>query len=167
MAKGNELAPKKKGGSLTYVNDPGLTLAATYELTRWPKIDNHDPEQVEERINQFFAYSSEHGLVPLPSTLALALGCSLRTLQAWRAGTRRNDPRVIELLNNTYSIMIANLQMAGLTGQVQVIQALSIQHHMGVQDNPDKVAQEAISDDRQQTAAEIRQKYQDMDALDD
>lgn len=155
-------ALRKKNDNFDSPNDRALMLTATYELTSWPKIDYHDPEQVEQRVKEFFAYSAERGLVPLPSTLALALGCSLRAIQLWRSGGQRQDPKVLEILNNAYNLMIANLQMAGLTGKVQVIQALSIQHSMGVQDNPDKVSTESLPDDRRITAAEIRQKYQDM-----
>ena len=168
MTMGNELQARGHNkGSMVPLNDAGSMLQATYDITQWPQIDYHDPNAVRDRIEQYFGYCAENNLVPLPSTLCLALGCTIRTLQHWRAGTRRCDPEILEQINKAWNLMIANLQIAGLTGRVQVIQALSIQHAMGVQDNPDKVAQEAVTDDRRQSASEIKQKYQDMDDMND
>lgn len=153
---------KSGKGFMKPFNDRALISTATAEMMSWPQIDTNDPEQVAERLNLLFAYSADKGIYVLPSTMAMALGVTLRAIEHWRAGSRRKDPEVVKLINAAYESSMATLQMASLLGQVQPIQALAIQHAMGMQDNPDKVAPPEEVDDRSATAQEIMDKYADM-----
>lgn len=153
---------RRKVGTFESPNDRAVISTATAEMMTWPRIDTNDPEQVQERLNLLFAYSADKGIYVLPSTMAMALGVTLRSIEHWRAGSRRKDPEVVNLINAAYESSMATLQMASLLGQVQPIQALAIQHSMGMQDNPDKVAAPAETDDRSATAQEIMDKYADM-----
>ena len=158
----NQQMVKRKHEKFEVVNERGSIMMATTGIMKWPKIDYKDPEQVGDRLEQLFAYMAEQDLVVLPSTMALALGVTQRTLERWRSGEIRQDPEVLRLINAAYDSIMSTLQLAGLSGRVQVLQALAIQHSMGMQDNPDKVREAVEEDDRSATAQEIMMKYQDM-----
>lgn len=155
------LTPRKPG-DFAPVNERGAIMMATTSIMKWPKIDAHDPEQVAERLDMLFSYMAEQDLIVLPSTMALALGVTIRTLDRWRSGQRNQNPEVLRLINAAYDSIMSTLQLAGLSGRVQVLQALAIQHSMGMQDNPDKVQEAVDEDDRSASAQEIMMKYQDM-----
>lgn len=155
------LTPRKPG-DFAPVNERGAIMMATTNIMKWPKIDPHDPQQVGERLDMLFSYMAEQDLIVLPSTMALALGVTIRTLDRWRSGQRNQDPEVLRLINAAYDSIMSTLQLAGLSGRVQVLQALAIQHSMGMQDNPDKVQEAVDEDDRSASAQEIMMKYQDM-----
>lgn len=143
-------------------NERGAITMMIATIGQWPRIDYKDPEQVAERLNQLFAHAAEHDIVVLPSTMALALGVSMRTLERWRTGEFRQNPEVLRLIQTAYDMSMGALQMASLAGKVQPLQALAIQHSMGMQDNPDKVKEAATEDDRAATAQDIAMKYADM-----
>lgn len=159
----NSLQKRKRGEpGFTEVNPRATALAAMNEMRMWDKIDYHDPEQFRQRTEQFFAFCEERGILPLPYMYAGALGCTHRAVNLWRTGVNRTDPEILQIITQAWDYMLASLQVAGLTGEVQVIQALAIQHSMGMQDNPDKVASEAAQDERKKSAQDVRMKYQDM-----
>ena len=92
----------------------------------------------------------------------MALGVSLRTVELWRTGQLRQNPDVLRLIQAAYDMSMGALQMASLTGKVQPLQALAIQHSMGMQDNPDKVRESYSEDDSRQTAQDVMLKYADL-----
>ena len=159
---GDKSLTKRPSNQFDSPNERGAITMMIATIGQWPRIDYKDPEQVAERFNLLFQHAAEHDIVVLPSTMALALGVSVRQLERWRSGEARQNPEVLRLIQSAYDMSMGALQMASLTGKVQPLQALAIQHSMGMQDNPDKVKEAATEDDRSATAQEIAMKYADM-----
>lgn len=158
--KALQRAPRKS--DFQVVNPRATAMSAMAEMRTWDKIDTHNVEQFQQRTEDFFNFCNERGIIPLPYMYAGAIGCTLRQINYWRTGHTRTDPEILQTIAQAWDYMLASLQIAGLTGEVQVIQALSIQHAMGVQDNPDKVAGEAQMDERKRSAQDVKMKYQDI-----
>ena len=54
-----------------------------------PEIDIKDPEQVQERISQYFDFCQLHNLFPSISGMANWLGVCRDTIHAWKTGDTR------------------------------------------------------------------------------
>ena len=54
-----------------------------------PEIDITDPEQVQERVNQYFDFCQIHNLFPSISGMANWLGVCRDTVHAWKTGDTR------------------------------------------------------------------------------
>lgn len=61
-------------------------------ISRWPAIDTNNPDQVLDRISQYYDYCIQNDIKPDMSGMALALGVSRKTLWCWENGVDSNKP---------------------------------------------------------------------------
>jgi len=56
------------------------TIAMQMEIKNLPKINRNDPDQVKERVNEYFKIMQKYDSKPTQGGLALALGCDRSTM---------------------------------------------------------------------------------------
>ena len=61
-----------------------LTQAMT--ISHWPPIDTDNPEQIQNRIDQYHTFCIQNDIKPDMPGLALSLGVTRKTLWAWENG---------------------------------------------------------------------------------
>lgn len=66
-------------------------LADVRELMKFPKIDTSDPEQVNQRVDEYLDFCMEHDAMPTLSGAALAIGVGRDTLWTWETGRYRTS----------------------------------------------------------------------------
>lgn len=75
----------------TEEGDNARFLRFALENASMPPIDTSDPEQVEERINDYFRRCVERDLKPTVAGLSSSLGISRGTFADWCSGRLRRD----------------------------------------------------------------------------
>ena len=73
----------------------GKIVADAVRMSRWPKIDTNDADQVIGRINDYYSYCAENDVKPDVSSLALAIGVNRITLWKWENGVDSNKPESV------------------------------------------------------------------------
>ena len=69
-----------------------------------PPIDTSDPEQVKERISEYFDYCQIYNLFPSISGLANWIGVHRDTLHSWKTGEMRKNTHQ-KIINDAYSVI--------------------------------------------------------------
>ena len=83
------LTPHCEPGEIATMLSQAVTIA------HWPTIDTNDPDQVQERIDQYHAYCIQNDIKPDMPGLALSLGVTRKTLWAWENGVDSNKPQSV------------------------------------------------------------------------
>ncbi len=89
--------PKGTGGNkrpdrttaMSVQTEPGDNrkyLQHTMRMWNWPEVDMREPEQVAERIEQYFGICIEDDMKPSVAGLACAFGVDRKTIWAWANG---------------------------------------------------------------------------------
>ena len=88
---------KRPGRTEMYLpqTEPGeisTMLAQAVAIAHWAPIDTNDPEQVQERIDEYHRYCIANDIKPDMPGLALSLGVTRKTVWAWENGVDSNKP---------------------------------------------------------------------------
>lgn len=93
------------------------TVAAIEELRELPKVNSNDPEELENRIQHFFAWCVEKQLRPGVELLALALGTTRQSLWNWEhEGGARG-----EIIGRAKQVLAALLEQWSLCGKLNPV----------------------------------------------
>lgn len=118
-------------------------VAYNAQLFRLGKMkDPNDLEEVQERIETYFALSEHYAQVPTVAAFALALGIDRRTLWTWlerKSGTIKN-PDVMDTLKRVYNMIGA--QYEGLLTQGKIVPVAGffmMQNNFGYRNQTDHV----------------------------
>lgn len=140
-SKANETVQKKRGrpkGSTnktvtkrpeqTVQTEPGENtkyILHDMKLSALPAIDVNDPEQMQQRINDYFRICSEDDIKPSVSSLGLAFGISRATMFNWLTGktqTLSNKEsfdtfkKAYDQINSYYEHMLNNGKINPVSG---------------------------------------------------
>lgn len=175
-------APKKKGkprgGNSPIIGDNGYDLEAgdntkfmsvNMALFNMPDIDMENAEEVQQRLNDFFALYTQADMKPTVAGMAMALnGMSRQTLRAIAtdaptggAGYKTALPReVAALIKKAYKIM-ENLWETYMTGgKVNPVAGIFLgKNNYGYQDKTEYVLTPNAKQDEDYSADEIRERY--------
>lgn len=175
-------APKKKGkprgGNSPVIGDNGLNLEAgdntkfmtvQMALFNMPDIDMENVEEVQQRLNDFFALYTEADMKPTVAGMALALnGMSRRTLWAivndtptGGAGYKTALPReVASSIKKAYKIMENLWETYMNSGKVNPVAGIFLgKNNYGYQDKTEYVLTPNARDESDYSADEIRERY--------
>lgn len=95
-----ELIPHTEPGEMSAMIRNALTLSS------FGDVDTNDPEQVEQRIKQYFSYCIDNDIRPSAEGMALALNTTRTTLWRWREGSESNKPEgVRNAIKKGYSLL--------------------------------------------------------------
>lgn len=110
-------------------------------LSRMGKIDMHDPEAVERRVDEAFIYMIEHDMKPTIETIALAFGTNRTTMWRWKEGVETNIPEASRnAIKRAYNISNQLLTQAMVDGKINPIPALFLlKNNHGYKDQTDVV----------------------------
>ena len=96
------------------------------KLSALPAIDVNDPEQMQQRINDYFRICSEDDIKPSVSSLGLAFGISRITLFKWVTGQAKQAlsnaasintlKRAYDQINSYYEHMLNNGKINPVSG---------------------------------------------------
>lgn len=70
-----------------------------------PKIDINDPEQVKNRLSEYFDFCIKYDLFPSVCGMANWLGVHRDTIHSWRTGERRKGTKHQEIINQAYTLI--------------------------------------------------------------
>lgn len=103
--------------------------------------DKNNPEEVANRIMDYFVICGEHGFRPAVASLALAMGIDRVTLFTWINGTGGiKNPEVINTIKKAYSIINAGYEDMMNTGKINPVAGIFLmKNNMGYKDQTDHI----------------------------
>lgn len=99
----------KRSENYTPHAEPGemsAMISQALHISSFGPVDTNDPEQVEQRISEYFTYCIQHDIRPSAEGVALSLNTTRTTLWRWREGQESNKPDgVRNAIKKSYSIL--------------------------------------------------------------
>ena len=168
-----EVKPKKKprgkniGETLAPVTEPGDNakyLAVGLKLFNMSKVDLHKPEDVQERLNEYFQIHSDADLKPTVSGMGMALGLDRRRLWEIKAGvTDRNQdlPTMTrDLIKKAYEYMEILWENYMQNGKINPVSGIFLgKNNFGYQDKTEYVVTPNTNPDSDYDPDAIRRRY--------
>lgn len=167
--------PKKPSGSKNspVIGDNGLQteqgdnakyLKVSMELYKLPSIDLKDPEQVNERLNQYFQIHFENDLKPTVAGMGMALGLDRRRL--WEIKTDALDRNVDiptltrDSIKKAYVIMENLWENYMQNGKINPVSGIFLgKNNFGYQDKTEYVLTPNNNSPDDYNAEDIRKRY--------
>ena len=171
-----EVKPKKKprgkniGETLAPVTEPGDNakyIGVSLQLFNLPTIDLHKPEQVQERLNEYFDIHVKADLKPTVAGMAMALGINRRRLweiktDAKMGGTTEYDlPReTLVAIKKAYDFLETLWENYMHNGKINPVSGIFLaKNNFGYQDKQDIVVTPNTRGDSDYSAEDIRARY--------
>ena len=172
-----ETKPKKKprGGNNILTDaalmvEPGdntkyVLLGA--KLFNLPSIDLHDPEQVNDRLNEFFKIHAEADMKPTVSGMGMALGLDRRRLWEIKSGAKVGGTTPIDLptptlvaIKKAYEYMELLWENYMQNGKINPVSGIFLgKNNFGYQDKTEYVVTPNVHSDSDYSADDIRKRY--------
>lgn len=172
--------PKGTGGNkrpdrteaVSVHTDPGDNrkyLQHTMRMWDWPEVDMREPEQVSERIEQYFGICIEDDMKPSVAGLACAFGVDRKTIWAWANGvdskTLPTESR--NLIKKAYQNLNAQMENYMQNGKINPVAGIFLmKNNMGYQDKQEVVLTPNNQLGEAASAEELQQKYIEAAASD-
>ena len=117
-------------------------LQHTMRMWNWPEVDMREPEQVAERIEQYFGICIEDDMKPSVAGLACAFGVDRKTIWAWANGvdskTLPTESR--NLIKKAYQNLNAQMENYMQNGKINPVAGIFLmKNNMGYQDKQEMV----------------------------
>lgn len=174
-----ENKPKRKsnGKNSPVIGDNGLMvepgdnakfLNVSIQLMKLPEIDLHDTEQVERRLEEFFAIHFENDLKPTVAGMGLALnGMDRRRLWEIKTGNLKGGTTKYDLPTSTldaikkgYKIMENLWENYMQNGKINPVSGIFLgKNNFGYQDKTEYVVTPNTNSDSDYNAEDIRKRY--------
>lgn len=158
---------KNIGETLAPVTEPGDNtkyLAVSLKLYNLPTIDLKEPEQVRERLTEFFQIHAEADMKPTVVGMAMALGWDRRRL--WEIKTdvanRNQDLPTLtrDYIKKAYDFMENLWENYMLNGKINPVSGIFIgKNNFGYQDKQEYVLTPNSTNDSDYSAEDIRKRY--------
>ena len=172
-----ETKPKKKprGGNNILTDaalmvEPGdntkyVLLGA--KLFNLPSIDLHDPEQVNDRLNEFFKIHAEADMKPTVSGMGMALGLDRRRLWEIKTGNYHSSKGLADLptlttdsIKKAYEYMELLWENYMQNGKINPVSGIFLgKNNFGYQDKTEYVVTPNVHSDSDYSADDIRKRY--------
>ena len=179
MAKKKDEVVKKKmkpRGGNNILTDAALNVEpgdnAKYvllgaKLFNLPSIDLYDPQQVNDRLNEFFQIHAEADMKPTVSGMGMALGLDRRRLYEIKTGNYHTSKGLSELpTSTTVSIKKAYEYMEILwenymqNGKINPVSGIFLgKNNFGYQDKTEYVVTPNVNNDSDYNADDIKKRY--------
>lgn len=149
--------------ALTPHYEPGemsAMIVNALELSKMGKVDMHDPEAVERRVDEAFLYMVQHDMKPTIESVALAFGTNRTTMWRWKEGVETDIPEASRnAIKRAYTLTNQLLTQTMVDGKINPIPAIFLlKNNHGYKDVADVVVTpnnpyQATSDE------ELKDKY--------
>lgn len=149
-----------KGNETLLPGDNARYVKHALSIAQWPRIDIEDPEQVQERIWQYFSFCAETDQKPGVAGLSLALGIDRRTFYNWWSGATRSKTHA-SIAQSAKQVLEALWEDYAQNGKVNpVIAIFTAKNHFNYRDQNEVVlSPQTAYSDNYLSAEELQQKY--------
>ena len=170
--------PKKKmkprgkniGETLAPVTEPGDNakyISVNLKLFTLPTIDLHQPEQVRERLTEYFNIHIEADLKPTVAGMAMALGIDRRRLWEIRSGNLHTSKGLENLptlttdsIKKAYDFLETLWENYMHNGKINPVSGIFLaKNNFGYQDKTEYVVTPNVHNDSDYSAEDIRKRY--------
>lgn len=158
---------KNIGETLAPVTEPGDNakyIGVSLQLFNLPKIDLHNPDDVQERLSQYFQIHIEADLKPTVAGMAMALGIDRRRL--WEIKTdvadRNQDLPTLtrDSIKKAYDFLETLWENYMHNGKINPVSGIFLaKNNFGYQDKQDIVVTPNTHNDSDYSAEDIRKRY--------
>ena len=137
------------------------------KLFNLPSIDLHDPEQVNDRLNEFFKIHAEADMKPTVSGMGMALGLDRRRLWEIKSGAKMGGTSEYNLPTSTlvaikraYEYMEILWENYMQNGKINPVSGIFLgKNNFGYQDKTEYVVTPNVQSDSDYSADDIRKRY--------
>lgn len=152
--------------------DPGDNrkyLQHTMRMWDWPEVDMRKPEQVSERIRQYFGICIEDDMKPSVAGMACAFGVDRKTIWAWANGV---DSAYLaaesrNFIKKAYQNLNAQMENYMQNGKINPVAGIFLmKNNMGYQDKQEVVLTPNNQLGEAASPEELQQKYIESSASD-
>lgn len=167
---------KPRGGNSPMIGENGYLLeegdnnkftSMGLWLMNLPKIDVHDPEAVEQRLNDYFGYMASQDAKPTVAGMAMALGMDRRRLWEIKTGAHTTNRWIEDLPNEVkdsikkaYSLMEYLWENYMVNGKINPVTGIFLgKNNFGYQDKQEMVLTPNAQQESDFSAEDIRKRY--------
>ena len=171
-----EVVKKKPRGGNNILTDAALNVEpgdnTKYvllgaKLFNLPSIDLHDPEQVNDRLNEFFKIHAEADMKPTVSGMGMALGLDRRRLWEIKTGAKVGGTTPIDLptptlvsIKRAYEYMEILWENYMQNGKINPVSGIFLgKNNFGYQDKTEYVVTPNTNSDSDYSTEDIRKRY--------
>ena len=133
----------------------------TLRLQRLPDIDYDNPDEIAQRVVDFFEICEEYDIRPNMPLLAIALHISYRLLRDWETGTRRKS-NATPIIQQAKLLLQAQMDTLGTHGKLNpTTHIFLMKNYFGYKDQTDlALAQpQTEEDEKLSDPEELKRKY--------
>ena len=167
---------KPRGGNSPMIGENGYLLeegdnnkftSMGLWLMNLPKIDVHDPEAVQKRLNDYFGYMASQDAKPTVAGMAMALGMDRRRLWEIKTGAQTTNRWIEDLPNEVkdsikkaYSLMEYLWENYMVNGKINPVTGIFLgKNNFGYQDKQEMVLTPNAQQESDFSAEDIRKRY--------
>ena len=161
---------KNIGETLAPVTEPGDNqkyIGVSMQLFNLPKIDLKDPEQVQNRLTEYFQIQFNADLKPTVAGMAMALGINRRRLWEIRSGvpmgghTPHDLPTLtVDYIKRAYDFMENLWENYMQNGKINPVSGIFLgKNNFGYQDKTEYVVTPNVHNESDYDADDIRKRY--------
>ena len=167
-----EIVKKKPRGGNNFLTDAALNVQpgdnTKYvllgaRLFNLPPIDLKDPEQVNDRLNEFFQIHAEADMKPTVSGMGMALGLDRRRLWEIKTGNDKamNLPTLVsDSIKRAYEYMEILWENYMQNGKINPVSGIFLgKNNFGYQDKTEYVVTPNVNNDSDYNADDIKKRY--------
>jgi hypothetical protein len=171
-----EVKPKKKprgkniGETLAPITEPGDNakyMSVSLQLFNMTAVDLHQPEMVQERLDEYFRIHIEADLKPTVAGMAMALGIDRRRLWEIKSGAMIGGHTTIDLptltvdsIKKAYDFMENLWENYMQNGKINPVSGIFLgKNNFGYQDKQEMVLTPNTHNDSDYSAEDIKKRY--------
>jgi hypothetical protein len=138
------------------------------QLMSMPDIDLHDPEQVQERLAEYFRIHAENDMKPTVAGMGLALNCmDRRRLWEIKTGNYHTSKELSDLptattdvIKRAYKFMETMWENYMQNGKINPVSGIFLgKNNFGYQDKTEHIVTPNVNNDSDYDADDIRKRY--------
>ena len=154
-------------GLMVEAGDNAKYLAVGMQLFNLPSIDLKDPQQVQDRLNEFFQIHVEADMKPTVAGMGMALGLDRRRLWEIKTGNYGTQKSLEALptltkdsIKKAYEYMEILWENYMQNGKINPVSGIFLgKNNFGYQDKQEHVITPTINSDSDYNADDIRKRY--------
>ena len=158
---GDTLAPQTEPG------DNAKYIGVSMQLFNMSKVDLHNPEQVQERLGEYFQIHFDADLKPTVAGMAMALGIDRRRLWEIKAGAKMGGTTEYDLptatlvsIKRAYDFMENLWENYMQNGKINPVSGIFLgKNNFGYQDKTEYVLTPNQQNDSDYNAEDIKKRY--------
>ena len=161
---------KNIGETLAPVTEPGDNakyIGVSLQLFNMPKVDLYKPEEVQERLSEYFRIHTEADMKPTVVGMAMALGIDRRRLWEIRAGAKMGGHTTLDIptltvdfIKKAYDFMENLWENYMQNGKINPVSGIFLgKNNFGYQDKTEYVVTPNVNNDSDYNKDDIMARY--------